>query len=116
MSRTYRDYLEDMLNAAREVCEFTKNMDFDTFQRDRRTVNAVIRSLEAMGEAAKRIPEDWRRRYSEIPWKPMAAMRDKLIHEYHGVDLAMVWKTATEDIPPLVPLLERVLQDWPEHL
>lgn len=111
MTKTFRDYIEDMLNAAREVREFTRNMSLADFLRDRKTSNAVIRSLEVLGEAAKRIPEDIRQRYPEIPWKSMAAMRDKLIHEYHGVDLAMVWKTVEEDIPPLIPALERLLRE-----
>ncbi|MGC8963670.1 MAG: DUF86 domain-containing protein [Candidatus Bipolaricaulaceae bacterium] len=67
MTRTLRDYLEDMWNAAKEVLEFTKGMSFEEFRRDRKTVNAVIRSLEVLGEAAKKIPENVRAKYPDVP-------------------------------------------------
>ncbi len=111
MSRTLKDYLEDMRNAAKEVLEFTEGMEFDEFSRDRKTVNAVLRSLEVMGEAAKKIPEDVRTKYPEVPWKEIAGMRDKLIHEYHGVDLRIIWKTIREDIPPLLPIFEKLAKE-----
>ena len=80
--------------------------------KDRKTINAVIRSLEVMGEASKRIPDEVRAKHSEIPWKRMAGMRDKLIHEYAGVDLETVWDVIQEEIPPIRPLLEE-LRDNP---
>jgi uncharacterized protein with HEPN domain/predicted nucleotidyltransferase len=111
MRRTIRDYLEDMLSAAREVLEFTEGWTFAEFERDRKTINAVIRSLEVMGEAAKKVPDDVREKYPAVPWKDIAGVRDKLIHEYHGVDLGMVWRTARDDIPLLLPLLQRVVEE-----
>jgi uncharacterized protein with HEPN domain len=87
MKRTFRDYVEDILTSFKETQQFTQGLDFDAFARDHRTVNAVVRSLEVMGEAAKRIPADLRKKYPEIPWKRMTGMRDKLIHEYSGVDV-----------------------------
>ncbi|QUV81463.1 DUF86 domain-containing protein [Chloracidobacterium sp. D] len=111
MSRTLKDYLEDMWNAAGEALEFVEGMRPEEFIHDRKTANAVIRSLEVMGEAAKKIPEDTRSRYPEVPWKEIAGMRDKLIHEYHGVDLQIIWKTVSQDIPPLLPVLERLARE-----
>ena len=110
MRRTYRDYVLDLLASLQELEEFTEGLDFDTFARDRKTINAVLRSLEVMGEAAKRIPSQIRERYPGIPWKRMAGMRDKLIHEYSGVDLEIVWGVVKDEIPPLKPLLERLCQ------
>lgn len=89
-------------------------MDFETFIKDRKTVNAVIRSLEVMGEAVKRIPDEIRSRYSEIPWKYIAGMRDKLIHEYDGVDLEIVWEVIKKEAPPLKPLFEKILREIQE--
>ena len=83
-------------------------MSYEEFLRDKKTTNAVIRSLEVMGEAAKRIPEVIRENYPDIPWKRMAGMRDKLIHEYAGEDLETVWDVATEELPDLKPKLERL--------
>jgi len=92
MKRTYIDYIEDILTSIQEIEEFTKGMNFDDFVKDKKTVNAVIRSLEVMGEAVKKIPKEIRDKYPDIPWKYIAGMRDKLIHEYHGVDLTIVWE------------------------
>jgi len=112
MIRDIGDYIADILNAAREVQEFTQGMGFESFSTDKKTANAVIRSLEVMGEAAKRIPDDIRGRYPEIPWKQMAGMRDKLIHEYSGVDLEIVWAVITGELPPLRPHIERMARDF----
>lgn len=120
MKRTLLDYLEDMQASALEVLDFTRRMTFEEFLQDRKTINAVLRSLEVLGEAAKRIPQDVRARHSDIPWRDVAGMRDKLIHEYHGVDLEIVWKTVREDVPALLPQIEKVLaeeraRERPEH-
>ena len=111
MKRTFRDYVEDILTSFEETQEFTQGLDFDAFARDRRTVNAVVRSLEVMGEAAKRIPAEIRKKYPEIPWKRMTGMRDKLIHEYSGVDVEIVWGVVKTELPPLKPFFDQMLQD-----
>ncbi len=111
MRREHADYAADMLTSCEEVREFTHGLDFAGFCADRRTINAVIRSLEVLGEAAKRIPEDVRARYPGIPWRRMTGMRDKLIHEYSGVDLEIVWGVVTEELPPLVPRITRLARD-----
>ncbi len=104
------DYLNDIFSAIDEVEEFTKGMSYDAFAADRKTINAVIRSLEVLGEATKHIPAAVRKQHPDIPWKNMAAMRDVLIHNYMGVDLKTVWKVAKERLPELKPLLEKLLQ------
>ena len=84
-------------------------LDFDwgeEFINDKKTINAVIRSLEIIGEAAKNIPDLLRNKYQTVTWKNMTGMRDKLIHEYSGVDLEIIWKTLKEDIPKFKTLLE----------
>ena len=86
-------------------------MSFDEFTKDDKTVFAVVRGLEIIGEAAKNIPSDVREKYAIIPWREMAGMRDKLTHNYFGVNLLVVWKTATQDIPALVPLVRQILLD-----
>ncbi len=109
MKRTYLDYLEDIQDAIEKVAEFIKGMDYDQFAQDAKTTFAVIRALEVLGEAAKSIPEAVQQQYPAIPWHEMARMRDKLIHHYFGVNLEVVWKTATEDLPYLAPLIEQAL-------
>lgn len=107
--REYRDYLQDMLNSLDDVVSFTKNMRFDSFSEDKKTVYAVIRCLEVMGEAAKKIPKSLRDKHPSLPWKEMAGMRDKA-HEYFGVNLKTLWKTAKEELPPLRPLIQEMLE------
>lgn len=107
--REYTDYLEDILNAIEKAASFIEGMKFEQFSRDDKTAFAVIRALEIVGEAAKNIPERIRASYPEMPWREMAGIRDKLIHGYFGVDLKVVWKTVTEDLPPLAPEISRIL-------
>ncbi|MDK2371813.1 MAG: DUF86 domain-containing protein [Candidatus Korarchaeota archaeon] len=114
MKRSYRDYILDILTSIDEIEEFTEGMDFEEFIGDRKTINAVIRSLEVMGEAAKKIPRKIREKYPDIPWKYLVGMRDKLIHEYHGVDLGIVWEVVKTEIPPLRPRFERILRELEE--
>ena len=111
MKRTYKDYILDAITSIQEIEEFTKGMRFETFVKDKKTINAVIRSLEVMGEAVKKIPSEIRKKYPEIPWKYIAAMRDKLIHEYHGVDLEIVWEVTEKEIPPLKAKFEKILEE-----
>ena len=80
MKREYGDYIQDIIDSIKETEEFTTEMSIKDFKKDKKTVNAVIRSLEIMGEAAKKIPDDIRKKHFQIPWKEMAGIRDKLIH------------------------------------
>jgi uncharacterized protein with HEPN domain len=114
MKRTYRDYILDVLSSIQEIEEFTEGMEVGEFIGDRKTVNAVIRSLEVMGEAAKKIPAEIRNRHPKIPWKYLAGIRDKLIHEYHGVDLEIVWEVVKKEIPPMKPKFEKILEELKE--
>ncbi len=111
MKQEYYDYVKDIIDSIKDIEKFTKGMNFEDFKKDKKTVNAVIRSLEVIGEAAKNISQDLKDKFSDIPWKEMAGMRDKLIHEYHGVDLEIVWTVMKEELPPLKPKIEKVLKD-----
>ncbi|MBI4676485.1 MAG: DUF86 domain-containing protein [Elusimicrobia bacterium] len=111
MTRQYGDYLEDIVHSIGDAKAFIGGMGWPEFRRDRKTQNAVIRSIEVIGEAAKNIPASLRRRYLDIPWKKMAGMRDKLAHEYFGIDLGILWKVVKEDLPPLLPMIRRVLKE-----
>jgi uncharacterized protein with HEPN domain len=109
--REFLDYVQDILDSIDEIESFISGMDHDEFNEDRKTVNAVIRSLEVIGEAAKKVPKEITDRYNKVPWKKMCAMRDKLIHEYFGVDEDIVWKVATEEIPPIKPFIQQILDE-----
>lgn len=109
--RSYHDYLADMLDAMSKVRQFVADMTFDQFTADDKTVFAVIRALEIVGEAAKKIPTATRARRPDIPWREIAGMRDKLTHDYFGVNLSVVWKTVVEDLPALEPRIRDLLEE-----
>ena len=111
MIREYKDYLVDVIDAIEKAESFVKGMNFETFEKDTKTTFAVIRAFEIMGEAVKKIPSSIRNKYKNIPWKEIAGMRDKLIHEYFGIKPRVVWKTVKQDLPKIKPHLQTVLND-----
>lgn len=103
--------VEDMYRAARMAREFAAGADEGDFLRDRKTQAAVLHELLIIGEAAKRLSEEFRRSHPSMPWKAMAGMRDKLIHAYDTVDIEEVWSTVQRDIPTLLAYLAPLLPD-----
>ena len=101
--------LLDIVQAARLVIEFKQGMDRSAFLADVKTQSAVLHQLMVIGEAVKRLSQDFRARHPQVPWALIAAMRDKLIHAYDIVDLDEVWKTAEADIPELLSAIEPLL-------
>ncbi len=109
-NRDYRDYIQDILNSIIDVEDFIRGMSYEEFKKDKKTINAVVRSIEIIGEAGKKIPQVLKARHKRIPWKEMAGMRDKLIHEYFGIDVEILWKTAKDDLPPLKQPVQEFLE------
>ena len=109
--RDFQVYIEDIINAIDSIEEYTLELSYECFVKDKKTVDAVIRNFEIIGEATKYIPERVRKKYPSVPWKDMAGMRDRLIHGYFGVNLDVVWKTIKERLPKVKPLVEEV---WDE--
>ncbi len=109
MSREYANCLQDIIEAIAKAESFVDGMALDDFKKDDKTLYAVIRALEVIGEAVKKVPSTVRHKHKNIPWKEMAGMRDKLIHEYFGVKPNVVWHTVKRDLPQVKPLLEAVL-------
>jgi uncharacterized protein with HEPN domain len=91
MPRDFSVYLDDILLAVARIREYTSGVSREEFQKDQKTLDAVVRNLQVIGEAVKRLPEDLRARHAEVDWKKVAGLRDMLIHEYFGVDAEIVW-------------------------
>ena len=111
MAREYSDYVEDILSAMDKASSFIKGISFEDFKSDDKTIFALVRAIEIIGEATKHIPDDARQKYSEIPWKEMAGMRDVLIHDYISVDVETVWLTANDKIPQIRPMIEKMAKE-----
>lgn len=107
-------YLLDILEAARLVRTFVEDIDEDMFEQDLMRQSAVMRQIEVMGEATKRLSEEFRTNHPTIPWRSIAGMRDILIHAYDHVDLNEVWNAATVAVPALILQIEPLIPSSPE--
>jgi hypothetical protein len=92
------------------IAEYTAGMSYEAFLGNRMVIDAVVRNLEVIGEAARHIPDDVQTRFPDVPWVEMKGMRNILIHEYFGVSLEIVWKTVRENLPPVEPKLRELLK------
>ncbi len=103
-------YIDHILLSISKILEYTKDFNQDDFKDNEMVQDAVIRNIEIIGEATKKVSVDFKSQYSKIPWREMSGMRDKLIHDYMGVDIDVVWKTVQEDIPLIKSLIESIDQ------
>lgn len=110
-NRDIRDYLQDIISAINSAEDFIRNMNFADFENDQKTLFAVTRAVEIIGEATKQIPSEIREKYNNIPWKAIAGMRDKMIHHYFGIDLQVLWDTVKQDLPLLKPIIQEILNN-----
>jgi uncharacterized protein with HEPN domain len=109
MKRDDSVYLQHILDAISRIEEYIQDIKYKDFMGDHLIQDGVVRQIEIIGEATKRLSAEIMIRYLEIPWKDIAGMRDKLIHNYFGVDLAAVWDTVKKDIPALKNALKKIV-------
>ncbi|MDX2034030.1 MAG: DUF86 domain-containing protein [Blastocatellia bacterium] len=107
--RSEHDFVRDILEAIRRVGDYTAGISYEAFLLDTKTQDAVVRNLEIIGEAVKNLSEELRAAHPAIAWKGMAAIRDKLIHHYFGVNLDVVWQVVTVELPPMIGALSNIL-------
>jgi uncharacterized protein with HEPN domain len=110
-SREWKLRIEDIIEAIEKIRAYTAEISLETFGGDSKAVDAVIRNVEVIGEASQHLPSDIRARFPKIPWDEMRGIRNVLIHEYFGVDVEVLWETIQSDLPPLLPLLRRILAE-----
>ena len=99
--RSWRFRIDDIVEAINKIEHYTRGIDFSSWEKDEKTVDAVIRNIEVIGEASSHLPVEIQEQYEDVPWNMMKGIRNILAHEYFGVDLEIVWKTIKEDLPIL---------------
>lgn len=109
MPRDIKIYLEDIRESVIKIREYTKGFGIDQFRSDPKTVDAVIRNLEIIGEAARKLPEDLRAKDAPSEWRKITSLRDILSHEYFGIDSEMIWDIVSEKLPSLDSAVSRLL-------
>ncbi|MFX0211312.1 MAG: DUF86 domain-containing protein [Candidatus Hodarchaeota archaeon] len=107
-SRSLKLFFNDIRNSIDKIKNYIGVMTFTQFKTDQKTIDAVIRNLEIIGEAVKNIPDDITKNYTDVDWRGATAMRDRLIHGYFGVDISIVWETIKNDLPELKKQVDRI--------
>jgi uncharacterized protein with HEPN domain len=108
--RAYIFYLEDMVEAMEKIARYVTGLTTDEFIANEMAVDATIRNLEIIGEAANTVPKEVRVKYPNIPWSKMYRLRNIAIHHYHGIDYAMIWEIAANNLPQNKIDLEKVIE------
>jgi len=107
-NRSDKLYITDIRESIKKIELYIRGLKFEDFRKDSRTIDAVVRNLEIIGEAAKNISKEVKSANSQIPWKEMTSLRNKVSHEYFGVDMDTLWETATVDLPELLSMLRHL--------
>lgn len=101
-------YLQDIWDSILKIEDYTEDVSLEDFNKDWKTIDAVVRNFEIIGEAARNMPEEVLEKYPDVPWDKMVSTRNKVIHEYFGVDTDILWTTVHEDLPSLKVQIENI--------
>ncbi len=112
--RKWKFRLRHMQEAAAKVLRYTADLDATAFAADEKTVEAVVWNLSVLGEAARHIPAEVEQAYPAVPWTQMKGIRNRIVHGYDQIDLEIIWNVARVELPPLLPLLDRVMSEAAE--
>jgi len=103
--------LHDICQSIDRIEEYIGNQSFDTFSKDQKSIDAVVRNLEVIGKAANRLPDETTEKYSEIGWHKVVGLRHRIVHEYFGIDLEIIWQILHKDLPELKQKIMQILSD-----
>ena len=109
--RSYLMFLEDIIESIEKIEIYIRELPYNAFIEDSKTVDAVVRNLEIIGEASKRIPDNIKENLKEVPWHRMTGLRNIIAHEYFGIDLNIIWKIIKENLPEVKPSLKKLLKE-----
>lgn len=110
MEKDYKAYLSHIFESIISIENYTEDMSFEEFEKDKKTIDAVIRNLEIIGEASSKLSKEFRERYPEVPWKSIIGLRNILIHDYLGVDIVAVWGNIKQELPSLKEQIKSILE------
>ena len=110
--RSFELLVEDIWESIEKIERYTEGMTLEFFQNDEKTTDAVVRNFEIIGEAAGRLPEDFTNQHSEIEWVKIIGLRNRIVHEYFGVDLQIIWQILKKDIPDFKAALKNILSQF----
>lgn len=108
--REWKLFAEDILESIALIEDYTKGLDYEGFSRDRKTIDAVVRNLEIIGEASKYISDDVKNRFNSVDWKGIAGLRNRIAHEYFGISLKIIWQIIKDEFPALREQMKEILQ------
>lgn len=110
MRRTPKLFLVDIVQSIEKIEKYIEELSFEDFVSNEKTIDAVVRNLEIIGEASKNIPDWLKSKYINIPWREIAGMRNKMIHEYFGIDYEIIWEIVKKDLPELRAKIKGIMQ------
>jgi uncharacterized protein with HEPN domain len=111
MTKNFKVYIKEILESISEIEEFTENLTYESFLKNKMAIKAVSMNLVLIGENVKLLPPEIKQKYSQIPWKRMKSARNLLAHEYPKVEFKELWDTSKCELPPLKPLLKEILEN-----
>jgi uncharacterized protein with HEPN domain len=107
-NRDHNFFIDDILDAIKNIKQYTKGYNYESFKADKKTIDAVVRNFEIIGEATKKLSDEIKKKNPDVEWKKIAGFRDVLIHDYFGIDYETIWQTIKNNIPELEKQIKKL--------